>query len=111
METTVNYARVGAFVIVLFFLMMAGVIGLSKGLSRGQYTTYQVFMKESISGLSVDAPIEFNGVPIGRLQSIEIDQKDPQVVMLLLDIKNLTPITQGTQAHGGYDDPSGWVHP
>ncbi len=98
METTVNYARVGAFVIILFILMMVGVIGLSKGFSSGQYTTYQVFMRESISGLSVDAPIEFNGVPIGRVQAIEIDQKDPQVVILLLDVRRLTPITQGTRA-------------
>jgi phospholipid/cholesterol/gamma-HCH transport system substrate-binding protein len=74
------------------------VIWLSAGFSVVQYTNYQVLMKESVNGLAVDAAVEFNGVNVGSVKSIEISQKDPQVVILLLDVKNNTPVTLGTRA-------------
>jgi phospholipid/cholesterol/gamma-HCH transport system substrate-binding protein len=98
METNVNYTIVGTFVIVLFAFIVMSVIWLSAGVTATDYTTYQVLMKESVSGLSVDAPVEFNGVNVGSIKNIEISQKDPQVVIILLNVKNNTPITVGTRA-------------
>ncbi len=98
METNANYTIVGLFVIVLFAFIVMGMIWLSAGVTATDYTTYQVLMRESVSGLSVDAPVEFNGVNVGSIKNIEISQKDPQVVIILLNVKNNTPITLGTRA-------------
>jgi phospholipid/cholesterol/gamma-HCH transport system substrate-binding protein len=98
MESNVNYTTVGIFVIALFAIIIISIVGLSAGFSVEQYTTYQVFMKESVDGLNIDAQVEFNGVTVGAVKSIEISQKDPQVVVLLLNVKNNTPITVGTKA-------------
>jgi phospholipid/cholesterol/gamma-HCH transport system substrate-binding protein len=98
METNINYTAVGAFVIVLFSFITLSIIWLSAGFSVDQYTPYQVFMKESVNGLGVDSAVEFNGVNVGAVKSIEISQKDPQVVILLLNVKTNTPITLGTHA-------------
>lgn len=99
METNINYTVVGAFVIALVAAIVMAVIWLSAGFSsKAEFTDYQVFMKESVNGLAVDAAVEFNGVSVGTVKSIEICQEDPQVVILLLSVKDTTPVTQGTRA-------------
>jgi phospholipid/cholesterol/gamma-HCH transport system substrate-binding protein len=98
METNVNYTIVGAFVIALTACVILSIIWLSSGFSTDRFTTYKVYMTESVSGLSLDSPVEYNGVNVGEVKSIELNQKNPQLVELLLAIKSATPITQGTLA-------------
>lgn len=98
METNVRFTIVGAFVIVLFSFMTFGVIWLSAGFSIETYNTYKVYMKESVSGLTVDAAVEFNGVNVGTVKTIKISDKDPKLVELLLRIRSSTPISEGTTA-------------
>jgi len=98
MDTNVNYTAVGIFVISLIAALTLSIIWLSAGLSLQSYTTYLVFMQESVSGLSVDAPIEYNGVDVGTIKQIALSHKDPHLVKLLLNIRSDTPITKGTVA-------------
>lgn len=98
METNVNYTVVGAFVIVLIAATVLAIIWLSSGFSFEQFNTYMVYMQESVSGLTVDSPVEFNGVNIGTVKSIELNHKNPQLVELLLSVKSTTPVTRGTVA-------------
>ena len=98
METNVNYTIVGIFVITLLSAAIFGIIWLSSGFSIGNFSTYQINMEESVSGLNVDSPVEFNGVSVGSIKSIELDRNNTQLVILLLDIKVGTPITAGTTA-------------
>lgn len=55
-------------------------------------------MRESVSGLSIDSPVEFNGVEVGNVKTISINHKNPELVELLLNIKSSAPITKGTVA-------------
>lgn len=98
MDTKVNYAVIGAFVITLTAVIILSIIWLSSGFSTQQYTIYQVNMEEAVTGLSRDATVEFNGVSVGTVNSITISKKNPNLVELLLNIQNDTPITQGTIA-------------
>lgn len=98
METNVNYTIVGAFVITLVALIILGIIWLSSGLSFQQYLTYKLYMRESVSGLSIDAPVEYNGVNVGTVKSISLDKRNVQLVEVLLSIQKGTPITRGTKA-------------
>lgn len=99
METNINYTAVGAFVIFLTACLVFSIIWLSSDIaSAGEFSTYQVYMKESVSGLSQDAAVEYNGVNVGTVSNIQINLKNPQLVELLLKIKNDIPITQGTRA-------------
>lgn len=101
METNVNYTLVGAFVIFLILLIVFCVIWLSGGLSMQPYSTYQVNMTEPVSGLNLQAPVEFNGVLVGHVAHITINHNNPQLVELLLDVKSDTPVTMGTHAKLG----------
>jgi len=98
METNVRYTIAGIFVLVLVALTVLVIIWLSAGFSTQTYVTYKVYMKESVSGLTVDSTVEFNGVNVGTVKTIAIDQNDPELVELLLRIKSTTPVTEGTAA-------------
>jgi phospholipid/cholesterol/gamma-HCH transport system substrate-binding protein len=98
METNVNYTLVGAFVIFLVGAFIMSIIWLSAGISVDKYLMYKVYMKESVSGLSPDAQVEYNGVNVGAVKRIDLNSKNPHLVTLLLKIKIGTPITVGTRA-------------
>jgi phospholipid/cholesterol/gamma-HCH transport system substrate-binding protein len=98
METNVHYTLVGAFVIVLVSAIVFCVIWLSSGFSIVQHTDYLVYSQESVSGLSVDAPVEYNGVNVGTVKSISLNHDNPRLVEVLLSIDSTTPITRGTVA-------------
>lgn len=98
METNVNYTIVGAFVITLLLAIVFSIIWLSSDFSITNQAKYYVYMKESVAGLSIDSPVEFNGVNVGAVKNIKISPNDPQLVKLVLNIKANTPITQGTTA-------------
>ncbi len=98
METNVNYSAVGAFVITLIAISVLAIIWLSSGFSFHDYKIYRIYMQESVSGLNIDSSVEFNGVVVGNVKSVELDPVDPQKVDLLLNVKGSTPITQGTVA-------------
>jgi len=98
MDTKVNYTLIGAFVIILLSAIVLAIIWLSSGFSIADYSTYQVNMQEAVTGLSQDAIVEYNGVSVGLVKSIRLNRKGPHSVELLLEIKNDTPITQGTIA-------------
>ncbi|NNM59122.1 MAG: MCE family protein [Legionellales bacterium] len=98
METTAHYTRVGLFVIIFTVALFIGGLWLSVGLSNKTYVTYVTFMHESVSGLSVSAPVKYNGVEIGYVSQIDLYPKNPQNVRLLLSIQEGSPIYNGTTA-------------
>ncbi|OGT54103.1 MAG: hypothetical protein A3F43_05765 [Gammaproteobacteria bacterium RIFCSPHIGHO2_12_FULL_42_10] len=98
MDKNINYTLVGAFMIVLISAIVLAIIWLSSGLSLTHFKTYIIYMQESVSGLSIDSPIEFNGVDVGTVSDIELDALNPKRVKVELNIHSSTPVTQGTVA-------------
>lgn len=98
MENNVNYSVVGAFVIILTAAIIMMIIWLSSGLSTQSYSYYKVYMKEAVTGLSPESSVEYNGVNVGTVASININHKNPRVVILILKVKKDTPVTMGTRA-------------
>lgn len=98
METNIHYSVVGAFVITLIAATVFAIIWLSSGFSLEHYNKYIIYSSESISGLSIDSPVEFNGVNVGTVQAIDLNHNNPQIVEVILNVKSTTPVTQGTVA-------------
>lgn len=73
-----------------------GLIWYISGVPFHPYSIYKISTQKSISGLVVDAPVEFKGVDVGKVKSIEI--KNSQLVEILVEIKKEIPITKGTVA-------------
>jgi len=99
METKVNYALVGAFVLTLSVAIVAGVLWISSGgTTRKDYDTYLAYSSESVSGLNRQAPVKYKGVEVGAVREIGLDPEDPQNVRLVLAIERGVPIKQDTVA-------------
>lgn len=99
METKVNFAIVGAFVLLLSAALIAGVLWLSSKKSyRKAFDTYLVYMEESVSGLTPDAPVRYRGVQVGSVRAIALARENVEKVELTLDIERGTPIKENTVA-------------
>ena len=94
-----NYALVGAFVLTLGALLVAGILWLASGGAwQKKYDTYLAVEDESVAGLNVDAVVKYNGVDVGKVQAIHLDHTNPQRVNLLFAIERGTPIKEDTIA-------------
>jgi phospholipid/cholesterol/gamma-HCH transport system substrate-binding protein len=98
LESKTNYTFVGIAVLILVVGLLCGVIWLSTGFDTKSYDLYTVYVDEAVSGLAEDAIVKFNGVKVGMVNKIELDQLDPQEVKLQLKIVQGTPITITTHA-------------
>lgn len=98
MEAKTNYFIVGISVILLAAGLLAACLWLSIGFDKKVYTTYTVYMREAISGLTVESPVKYNGVKVGFISEIELYAQDPQQVKLQIKVEDGTPITASTTA-------------
>jgi phospholipid/cholesterol/gamma-HCH transport system substrate-binding protein len=95
----VNYALVGAFVLILGSVLVAIALWLaSGGAFQKKYDLYLAVEDESVSGLNLNAAVKYNGVDVGNVQQISLDHNDPDRVILLFAIEQGTPIRVDTVA-------------
>ena len=91
--------RLGIFVIVgvlLMLLFFALVIGKQLTLKSDSY--YLRFKNQSVFGLQAGATVYYKGIPIGKVEKVEIDPKDVESVILTLGIETGTPLKEDCEA-------------
>ena len=94
-----NYALVGAFVLVLGAALIAGALWLMSGGSfQTKYDYYLAMEDESVAGLNLNAPVKYNGVDVGKVHGIKLDPENPERVQLTFAIVRGTPIKVDTVA-------------
>ncbi len=98
METKVNYAVVGCFVLVLGVIFVAGVLWLATGAFQQKVDLYLAWVDESVSGLNLSAPVKYSGVEVGKVREMKLDPNNPQRVRLTFAIARGTPIKEDTIA-------------
>ncbi len=98
MNSRTNYTIVGGFVIILGIAFIWGILWISSGGSTQRFDRYLVYVTESVAGLQADAPLDFMGVNVGKVEAISIDPDNPERVRLLLQVQQGTPVNQDTVA-------------
>ena len=94
-----NFTVVGAFVLALGTLLIAGALWLAAGgATRSAEDLYLAIEDESVAGLNLNAPVKYNGVDVGKVRSIALDAANPDRVRLVFAIKRGTPIKVDTVA-------------
>lgn len=94
-----NFAVVGAFVLLLGTLLVAGVLWLaSGGTLQKKYDLYLAIEDESVAGLNLNAPVKYNGVDVGKVQKIQLDPANPERVNVIFAIERGTPVKEDTVA-------------
>ncbi|MBN2870715.1 MAG: MCE family protein [Campylobacterales bacterium] len=99
MESRFNYTFTGLFVVVFAMGLIAFAFWLGKyGQNELDYRRFHVYITESVSGLSPEASVKFNGVDVGKVESIQINPRNSEEVELILKIKKETPIKTDSYA-------------
>ncbi|RUR19236.1 MCE family protein [Legionella sp. km535] len=98
MESKTNYTIVGLTVLILMAALLSTALWLSVGFNQKVYSFYTVYLRESVSGLSEESPVKYNGVQVGFVKKIKLNIDDPRQVELTLSIEKGIPITTSTSA-------------
>jgi phospholipid/cholesterol/gamma-HCH transport system substrate-binding protein len=78
-------------------LLIGVALGLTwSSVASSRYATYQIRTHDAVSGLIVDAPVEFHGVEVGKVARVEL--AGPASVSILLRIRKDAPVTSATVA-------------
>ena len=97
METRANHLWVGLVTLVLLVALAAAVVWIAR-LGQGAQNEYDIFYKQSVSGLANGSQVSFAGVPVGQVSEIALSEDDPEFVRVRVKVKEGIPILVGTTA-------------
>ena len=97
METRANHLWVGVVTLALLAALAWFFVWLS-GFGEGDQNEYDIFFKQSVSGLANGSGVSFAGVPAGQVTQIVLWEKDPEFVRVRIRVKEGVPIRVGTFA-------------
>jgi phospholipid/cholesterol/gamma-HCH transport system substrate-binding protein len=98
METRANYVAVGAFVVVLLVAaagVMLWLIGSQFAVKLGYF---HINFEGSVAGLTKDAAVRYNGVPVGKVTDIAIDKTHPNFITVVVALSPGTVIRKDAVA-------------
>lgn len=102
METKANYVLAGLFIIISIFAIMAYGLLNTSWFNRHSMNKLDIYIKSSISGLTIGSQVLFNGVVVGSVSEVSFDATDLNMVIAHCNINATTPIRTSTKAELGY---------
>ncbi len=97
METRANYLLIGVFALVGLVGSFLFVFWLAKVDLERQYAYYDVLF-ENVSGLGMAGGVRYNGLPVGQVVMLELDENDPSLVRVRIEVGAETPVKTDTIA-------------
>lgn len=97
METRSNQVLVGSITLGLVAALVLFIVWLSQ-VSDGGEKTYDVFFQQSVEGLAKGSSVTFSGVPVGQIQSINLEPASPQFIRVRITVREDTPVLEGSTA-------------
>ncbi len=76
MENRANYILIGIFASVLFFISLFFIVWYGNLKHEKAFNYYEIFMEESVAGLSVKAPVKFLGVDVIAIDGTKRERPD-----------------------------------
>jgi phospholipid/cholesterol/gamma-HCH transport system substrate-binding protein len=92
METRANYVLVGAFVLVLLAGLLVAGLWFARVQFNQQSTFYDIYFNGSVTGLTDGSAVRYNGIPVGRVTSIQLDPENPQRVRVTVQLSASTVV-------------------
>lgn len=97
METRSNHVLVGGVVLGLLIALLVFIVWLA-GFTGTAEKKYDIFFKTSVEGLAKGSAVTFAGVPVGKIDRIQLLPDSPEFVRVRIAVQQDTPILQGTTA-------------
>ncbi|MEA3063255.1 MAG: phospholipid/cholesterol/gamma-HCH transport system substrate-binding protein [Sphingomonadales bacterium] len=97
METRSNHILVGGVVLAMLIAILAFIIWLTQaGGDKDKH--YDIFFKQAVDGLAKGSAVTFSGVPVGQVDSINLEPQTPEFVRVRISVSTTTPVLVGTTA-------------
>src|SRR3954467_3327936 len=97
METRSNNILVGGGVLAMLIAILAFIPWLPRaGGEKDKH--YDIFFKTAVDGLANGSSVTFSGVPVGQVDSINLEPQTPEFVRGRIRVNPATPILIGTTA-------------
>lgn len=97
METKARFILVGLFTLAAMGALLGFLLWLAQVQINKAYAQYDIVF-DSVSGLSQDSVVRYNGVDVGTVLTIDLDQQNPSLVRVRIEINAATPVRQDTVA-------------
>jgi len=94
MENRSHALLAGLFTLLLLAAAAAAAIWI--GRDRVKTERYELVSSTPVNGLSAQSRVNYQGVQVGKVQSLELDARKPGLVRIYIDVRAGTPITEGT---------------
>lgn len=98
METRANHVLIGLFTIIVAVLAVLFALWASNYTTDRNWDTYDVYFKESVTGLGVGGIVQYNGINVGEVRRLTLDPKDPRRVIARIRLQAGTPVKIDTKA-------------
>src|SRR6266581_796942 len=108
MENRAHALVAGLFSLVLAAALVAAGLWFRKDDIR--LARYVVSTTSSVAGLKVEAPVQYRGVHVGRVESIKIEPGVSGRINVRIGVQEDTPVTKSTYAQLGYQGVTGLAY-
>lgn len=98
METRANYVLIGAFTILTVVFLLLFALWASNFSSSRNWREYTVVFTEPVTGLTEGGSVQYNGLGVGTVESLSLDDNDARRVIARLKLKANTPVKTDTRA-------------
>ena len=107
MESRANYAVIGGFVLVMLTLALAFLGWLGNAGESQRQAEIRVVFSGAVTGLSTGSAVLFNGIKIGEVRELRLDEKDPRTVIAIIRVNREVPLKTDTRAMLSYQGLTG----
>ncbi|QJF50353.1 MlaD family protein [Roseobacter ponti] len=97
METKANYLLIGLFTLAGLVGSMVFLLWLAKVQVDRQYAYYDVLF-DNVTGLGDAGDVRFNGLPVGQVVGLALDEEEHSKVRVRIEIAEATPVRTDTVA-------------
>jgi phospholipid/cholesterol/gamma-HCH transport system substrate-binding protein len=97
METRANFVLIGVFTLAAILGSLGFFIWLSAAQLDRQYATYGILF-DDVTGLDASGDVLYNGISVGSVIDLRIDEIDPSKVFATVQVDAKTPVTDQTVA-------------
>ncbi len=99
MEPESRYTLIGASVLLLIVIAVAGYLWLAGYGTRNDYQYYAIhFQSQSLEGLQVGSDVTMRGIKVGRVQRYSISRDNINRVDVVIRVDRETPVSVNTRA-------------
>ena len=98
METNARYLLIGAFTIVMAALLMVFSLWVAKAEFNKSYKVYDIVFQGPVRGLAKGGEVRFNGIKVGEIKDLDLDDDNPQFVVARVRVSGKTPVRTSSEA-------------